>query len=395
MARFKLKITRGSENGPPSTCCGSADTVIRKGEDEALKSCCPETKQNLPAWVVGNVMSAAGPVPKISTGLTRKDLWEHFKCRTTKFRNNYIIAPGLYAAGDPDRNSDVLVSANYKYSFDILRRELKGLNAWVLVLDTKGINVWCAAGKGTFGTDELVVRIAQTRLKEIVAHRQIIVPQLGAPGVSAHKVKQAAGFNVLFGPVLAKDIPAYIGAGYQATKAMRKIGFSIMDRMVLIPLEISPVMKKFLIFMLFILAVFGLTPKGIIFWDAISGGLPFILLGFVSVMAGALVTPLLLPVIPFRSFAIKGWLAGLISVYFSTILFPLPGQQNVLLVMIAYLFFPLVSSYLALQFTGSTTFTGMTGVKKELKISVPLYLGGTVLSIALLLVYKLSEWGII
>ena len=49
----------------------------------------------------------------------------------------YSVAPGLYAVGAPDRESDVLVTANYKLSFDTLRRELKGFNAWVLVLDTK------------------------------------------------------------------------------------------------------------------------------------------------------------------------------------------------------------------------------------------------------------------
>ena len=376
MTRFKLKSIVSQKNGLQSPCCLAS-------------------KQDLSAWVEGNVMTPVGPVLKVSTGLTGKDYWEHFKCRTTSFRNNYTVNPGLYAVGDPDKNSDVLVSSNYKYSFDILRRELNGLNVWVLVLDTKGINVWCAAGKGTFGTNELIGRIARVRLKEIVDHRRLIVPQLGAPGVSAYKVKQAAGFHVLFGPVLAKDLPAYIAAGHKATESMRKIGFSILDRLVLTPLELSPVMKKFILFTIFVFAVFGLTPSGIIFRDAISGGLPFVLLGFVSVIAGALLTPLLLPVIPFRSFAIKGWLVGLLSVYVSMKMFPMLDQQNILLIIIVYLFFPLVSSYLALLFTGSTTFTGMTGVKKELGISVPLYLGGTAISLIILVIYKLGEWRII
>ena len=61
-------------------------------------------------------------------------------------RNNYKIEPGIYALGSPDKNSEVLVTANYKLSFDTLRKNLTGLNVWILVLDTKGINVWCAAG---------------------------------------------------------------------------------------------------------------------------------------------------------------------------------------------------------------------------------------------------------
>ena len=57
---------------------------------------------------------------------------------------NYSVPPGLRDR-EPTGDSDVFVTANYKLTFDILRRELKGLHAWVLVLDTKSINVWCAA----------------------------------------------------------------------------------------------------------------------------------------------------------------------------------------------------------------------------------------------------------
>jgi CO dehydrogenase/acetyl-CoA synthase gamma subunit (corrinoid Fe-S protein) len=69
------------------------------------------------------------------------------------------------------------------------------------VLDTQGINVWCAAGKGTFGTDELVHRIEATQLHDVVRHRVLILPQLGAPGVAAHDVKKRSGFTIEYGPV--------------------------------------------------------------------------------------------------------------------------------------------------------------------------------------------------
>ena len=84
---------------------------------------------------------------------------------------SYKISPGLYAVGNPDHTSPVLVSANYKLTFDKMRKELSELDCWLLILDTKGINVWCAAGKGTFGTNELVRRISKTRLSKIVSHK--------------------------------------------------------------------------------------------------------------------------------------------------------------------------------------------------------------------------------
>ena len=94
-----------------------------------------------------------------------------------------------------------------------MRSALVGVDAYILVLDTRGINVRCAAGKGTFGTDELVHRIENTGLAGTVTHRKIIVPQLGAPGISAHDVQRRSGFRVEYGPVRARDFPEYIRTG--------------------------------------------------------------------------------------------------------------------------------------------------------------------------------------
>ena len=136
--------------------------------------------------------------------------------------------PSIRASTPSDRpmtDSPVLVTANYKMSFDCLREALPGRNAWILVLDTEGINVWCAAGKGTFGTEELLRRIAASGLKEVVKHRDLILPQLGAPGVSAHLVRKQSGFKVHYGPILARDAAAYLDAGLRATAAMRRKTF--------------------------------------------------------------------------------------------------------------------------------------------------------------------------
>jgi acetyl-CoA decarbonylase/synthase complex subunit gamma len=116
-------------------------------------------KKEAPVGSTGSVATAAGAAYRISTDWSRPDYWGMIKSRVSAFRMNYAVQPGLYAVGDPTKDSDVFVSANYKLSFDVLRRSLKGMNAWVLVLDTKSINVWCAAGKGTFGTDELMKHI--------------------------------------------------------------------------------------------------------------------------------------------------------------------------------------------------------------------------------------------
>ena len=127
-------------------------------------------------------------IPTVSTRLTFKDKLGAWRMRWGIGRMDYTVDPELYAVGKPDKTSPVLVSANYKLTFDTLRKNLSGLDCRLLILDTRGINVWCAAGKGTFGTEELVNRIKEVGLKEIVDHRRLILPQLGATGVCGHEV---------------------------------------------------------------------------------------------------------------------------------------------------------------------------------------------------------------
>jgi len=173
--------------------------------------------------------------PTVSTKLDISDRMGAVKMRMGIGRDQYRVDQGLYRIGNPDSNSDVLISANYKLSFDMLRKNLDGLNLWILVIDTDGVNVWCAAGKGTFGTERVVKSIKNHSLEHLVKHRRIILPQLCAPGVAAHLVKEQTGFRAIFGPALAKDIKAYIAAGYKATPEMRKMTFPLKERAKLIP----------------------------------------------------------------------------------------------------------------------------------------------------------------
>ena len=128
----------------------------------------------------------SGNIPRVSSKLAFADRLGGLLVRLGYRRRSYRVEPGLYRVGSPAAVSPVLVTANYKLTFDKVRACLDGIDAWLLVLDTKGINVWCAAGKGTFGTKELTERIAATDLKNVVSHRRLILPQLGATGVSAH-----------------------------------------------------------------------------------------------------------------------------------------------------------------------------------------------------------------
>ncbi|MBM3434962.1 MAG: acetyl-CoA synthase subunit gamma, partial [Bacteroidetes bacterium] len=301
------------------------------------------------------------------------DILQTIKVRWSIGRMHYRVKQGLYATGNPGAESDVFVSANFKLSFDHLRRSLNGLNAWILVLDTKGINVWCAAGKGTFGTRELVYRIKAHELHKIVNHRKIVVPQLGAPGISAHEVKDKSGFRVIYGPVRSNDIKAFIKNGYRATPDMRKVKFTLWDRLKLIPVELS-YGKYYLVLvpaLFFILA--GLSSKGFSVDSAWSTGGKAILNLFAAFISGCVITPILLPWIPFRRFSLKGLAMG----WLISILFFLGGflGENIFEVLSWLFIMGGISSFIAMNFTGTSTFTSLSGVKKEMKLALPMQIG--------------------
>lgn len=316
-------------------------------------------------WMTSHIETDVGKIPRISTQLNQRDKLGHLKVRSGIRRMKYSVPPGLYGVGNPDSNSPVLISANYKLSFDKLRMELEGMDAWILVLDTKGINVWCAAGKGTFGTEELVKRIIDVKLGRIISHKKLILPQLGAPGVAAHVVTKKTGFKVFYGPVLAKDIRQYIQAGNKATPQMRAVRFPLRERLVLTPVEIVGVYKPVLIITLFllILDLFGLD----IF--SVKDLLPY----FGAILVGTFLVPVLLPWIPVRAFALKGYLLGIIyafvlNISLGYIFSPDPNWKQAL---VFFLTLPALSSFLAMGFTGSSTYTSLSGVVREMKFAVP------------------------
>ncbi|MFQ5864931.1 MAG: mercury methylation corrinoid protein HgcA [bacterium] len=318
--------------------------------------------------------------PTTST-ITLANRWHHFQARFAVNRSGHRVDPGLFALGSPTADSPIFVTANYMLSFDALRSVLIGIDCYILVLDTKGINVWCAAGKGTFGTDELVHRIKVTQLHEVVKHRKLILPQLGAPGVAAHEVKKRSGFNVDYGPIHAKDLPTYLKR-HQATPKMRRVRFNLRDRLVLIPVEIVSVLLPMLIAAVILFFVDGYMAAAAV----------------ASILAGVVLFPILLPWLPTPNFSTKGFiLGGIVALPF--FLAELLGNPEIALWQrsgwaFAYLLaLPPVTAFLSLNFTGATTFTSRSGVKREIFTYIPImawmFGGGIVLSITFTLINAL------
>lgn len=335
-------------------------------------------------FVVGAVETAVGEVPRVSSELFWKDKRGHYLVRWNIGRDHFTVEPGLYALGQPTADSHVLVTANYKLTFDLLRETMADHSCWLLVLDTMGINVWCAAGKGTFGTEELVDRIQASRLQDVVTHRKLIVPQLGATGVAAFTVKKYSGFSVTYGPVLMDDLPAYLENGCTAIPGMRIKSFPFRERLVLVPVEIMQALKQGIpvMFLFFLLA--GMMGEGSFLQAARVHGLPPSLALLAGIAAGTIAVPLLLPWIPGRAFSVKGAVCGLflfILLFLSTFLM---GANYSPLEKISWLLICLaVSSWFGMAFTGASTYTSLNGVRKEMLRGMPAQfiglVGGTTL----------------
>jgi hypothetical protein len=322
--------------------------------------------------IIDYINTPIGKIPVVPRSLNFKDFLGTAKVRLNVGRMKYSIHPGLYAVGKPDKNSPVMVTANYKLTFDALRKELENINAWILVLDTKGINVWCAAGKGTFGTKELVNRIKETGLEKIVNHRKLLVPQLGAVGVSAHEVKNLSGFKVTYGPIKSKDIPGFIQAGYKANEKMRIVRFNSWERLVLTPLEFVQGFKYIFILMVVFFILSGLNSSGFSVNMMLNTGMLSILALMTAYIAGTILSPLLLPILATPAFAAKGTLVMILIYPIMYQIFP-EFQAISLVEKISWFFIMApISSFFAMNFTGASTFTSLSGVKKEMKYAVPL-----------------------
>jgi hypothetical protein len=324
-----------------------------------------------------------------------RDYYGAILCRISNaFRMNYRVDPGLYCLGMPTAESPVFVSANYKLSFDLLRKNLASRDAWVLVIDTAGINVWCAAGKGTFCTKAIVKQLTECGLDSIVSHRLLILPQLAASGVAAHKVLKESGFSVKFGPVRASDLPRYLDDKYDASPEMRRVRFSFIDRAKLVPMEALPALRKVFLYLLGAAILFGITRTGVMYKQAIHGVVPLVTAGLTAVFTGSVLTPLFLPMIPFGAFSLKGLFAGLIGAI--AIIFYLPVfRSDLFLCALCLTAVPSLSSFFAFLFTGSSTYTSPSGVKKELKTAWPFYLVSGGVSIVLFAIVLIRFWRII
>lgn len=138
---------------------------------------------------------------------------------------------GIVKIGNPDRNSPVLLACNFRLTVSRVKRSLKGLDVYLLIANSRGINAWCAAAGGLLSNHDAISILKVSGIETIVDHRKVILPQLAGTGIEAKTIRAKTGWHVLWGPVDAKDIPEFLKANFKKDDSMRQVKFDFAQRL--------------------------------------------------------------------------------------------------------------------------------------------------------------------
>jgi acetyl-CoA decarbonylase/synthase complex subunit gamma len=166
---------------------------------------------------------------------------------------------------------------------------------------------------------------------------------------------------------------------------MRKKSFPLWERIALIPVELVAALKPALFVLAFFFVLGGFGGPGAYWTNALDYGLFAVIALATAMLSGAILTPILLPYLPGRAFAFKGFTLGLatavILAFFRNV--DIASWSGCLEIMAWFFLVPAVTAFLAMNFTGASTYTSLSGVKKEMRWAVPLQIGAVVIGLGL------------
>ncbi len=125
----------------------------------------------------------------------------------------------------------MLLTGNYRLTVARVKHALQGIDAWLLVANSRGINVWCAATGGLLTHHDVVSVVKTSGIESRVEHRELILPQLAATGIEERRVRELTGWRIRWGPVEAADVPAWLARDRQKTPAMCRVTFPWLRRL--------------------------------------------------------------------------------------------------------------------------------------------------------------------
>lgn len=137
---------------------------------------------------------------------------------------------GLIKIGSPGRDAPVFLTCNFVLTVERVKKALKGMDCYLIVANSKGINVWCASTGGHLTNHSVISVIKTCGIEKLVDHRNIILPQLSATGIEEEVIRQSTGWKVIWGPVYIQDITDFMERKYKKTPQMSVVRFPLKQR---------------------------------------------------------------------------------------------------------------------------------------------------------------------
>ncbi len=316
------------------------------------------------------------------------------------------IKPGLYRAGNPSPESPVLVTANYELTYYTVMRAIAkdDIDAWVLVCDTAGINVWCAARGIHFDSDDVVQMVRLTGLSEIVNHRELILPQLAAAGMSPKDIRRRTGFRVQYGPVRIKDLSKWFELKKPKPKPreMATVTFNLRERMeqtvAHVPFLFAAILGKPVAALLGVITLIGLLSLAIPIAYAVIFPLSLqalLLVGefLFALAANALVLGIFFPILPSKgnSFWRRGLGLAAITVPLAVLIMVIMEVHWTVLITWMVVQFILTTS-LTMDWSGMTSVSDPKVIRREYPYLISTLKVGAVFLIAFNLLVVIIGW---
>ena len=310
----------------------------------------------------GSVWPADSNKPK-PLNLTWLDYVKALICWLDSFKRTYAVKPGLYYTGDRyDHDATLLVTANYHLTVFLLVRRLRRQNVRLLVVDTDSINVWCAAGKGTFCNDAIFAQLNryQQHLPKDDHRLKLILPKLSLAGVDLPALRQA-GCDAIIGPVYAKDLPTYLSTAPCKDRDTDRVLFGLQSRLFTMPPGLLQTLKYGVTLLLALWLVRQIWPFAI----PVAG-----VLGLTIVLTIAY--PVCFPYLPGKWFAVKG-LSLAIVVSTALCILAAGGLVSRGNLITAVLFTLASGMYFGQSYSGNSAVSNGTTVRKETARLLPVY----------------------
>jgi ubiquinone/menaquinone biosynthesis C-methylase UbiE len=295
------------------------------------------------------------------------------------------IEPGIYPSGDPKRDSPIIVTANYEYTYIKVMRDIKKLDAWILCVDSNGINVWCAARGNDFGNAQLLEAVEATGIQYVTDKRILILPQLSAGGVAVPmlpKKSEKFPFKVKYGPVWSKDLPQYIKDNpARKPDSMKLANFSISHRFRAGITHTTFLFRKIFVYPIITLLLLFM---GLNFFTDMSDKFWWLGEFCLSIMITSFFISLMFPLSEFtRCFIKKGLFFGTINILL------LGGlawifHQSIILLLFNFVFYFWIAFFSTMSFSGYTMSTNPREIQDTYSLFTIINLILLVVSVVLL-----------